>query len=268
MLKKLKRRSCIRKNTIKMYLKTVGDVNIIALLVNFSIPFLATMFEVFFWSSLTGKEGYFSGAISNRVVTYIILANIFQDQFNVYTPATTALWEGSIIRYYTRPIKLISQFVYETIGKSWIPKWVMYSLPTMIIVLLCGYDIWPYDWIHFVFFVCSIILAIVIGFEIDIIFSAIAIRLKNGCWAAEQIRNALIIVLSGQLIPLQLLPNKVATILMILPFSSLANAPLEIYIGGEFIARILLQCFWAIIIGVIAYLVFKKSEERMISFGG
>lgn len=111
-------------------------------------------------------------------------------------------------------------------------------------------------------------MAIIIGFEIDIAFSSIAIRLKNGCWAAVQIRNAIIIVLSGQLVPFQVLPDKLAGFLMLLPFASIANAPLSIYVGGDYTVRILLQCFWAIVLGFVSYIMFTKAEEEMVSFGG
>lgn len=230
--------------------------------------FLVTLFEVLFWSSVNNSEFSFSDIRSDKLITYILLANVLQDQFNIYTPATTALWEGSIIRYYTRPLNIILQLIYERLGKSWIPRWIMFSIPTVIIVFICGYDIWPYDFVHFIFFLISMVFSIIIGFEIDIIFSSVAIRLKSGCWTAEQICNAIIIVLSGQLIPFQILPDKLSKILMLLPFSSIASAPLTMYSGGGYIVRITVQCFWAIVFGLGVYIIFKKSEERMILFGG
>lgn len=249
----------IAKKMLKMHIKPIGDTNIILILVSFVVPFLVTLFELLFWSSLTSEAG---------IVTYILLANVLQEQFNIYTPTTTSLWEGSIIKYYTRPVKIIPQLIYETIGKSWIPKWIMFSIPTVIITSIFGFDILPYDMTHFIFFLVSMVFTIIIGFEIDIIFSSIAIKLQNGCWAAMQIRNAIIIILSGQLIPFQILPNKLTRILELLPFASIASAPLTIYIGGDFVKKIFFQCFWAILLGVCSYLVFIKSEEGMISFGG
>lgn len=144
----------------------------------------------------------------------------------------------------------------------------MFSIPTVLIIAICGFEFLPYDFIHFIFFLISMLMAIIIGFEIDIAFSSIAIRLKNGCWAAVQIRNAIIIVLSGQLVPFQVLPDKLAGFLMLLPFASIANAPLSIYVGGDYTVRILLQCFWAIVLGFVSYIMFTKAEEEMVSFGG
>lgn len=255
-------------NMIRMYLKTIGDTTAIVVFISFIIPFLVTLFEVLFWSAVTDNGVYYVGIKSSDLVKYILLANLFQQQFNVYTPATTALWEGSIIRYYTRPVSIVQQFVYEMIGKHWIPKWLIFSIPTALIIAVCGFEFLPYDFIHFIFFLISMLMAIIIGFEIDIVFSAIAIRLKNGCWAAVQMRNAIIIVLSGQLLPFQVLPAQLSGVLMLLPFASIASAPLSIYIGGDYTSRILLQCFWAIVLGLVSYIVFTKAEEGMVSFGG
>ena len=55
---------------------------------------------------------------------------------------------------------------------------------------------------------------------------------------------------------------------MLLPFASIANAPLSIYVGGDYTVRILLQCFWAIVLGFVSYIMFTKAEEEMVSFGG
>ena len=265
---KIRRTMSMTYNMITMYLKTIGDTNALVVFVSFIIPFLVTLFELLFWGAITENGVYYMGIRSSDLVKYILLANLFQQQFNVYTPATAALWEGSIIRYYTRPVSIIQQLVYEMIGKLWIPKWLMFSIPTVLIIAICGFEFLPYDFIHFIFFLISMLMAIIIGFEIDIAFSSIAIRLKNGCWAAVQIRNAIIIVLSVQLVPFQVLPDKLAGFLMLLPFASIANAPLSIYVGGDYTVRILLQCFWAIVLGFVSYIMFTKAEEEMVSFGG
>lgn len=258
----------IGKINIKMYMDIFKDLNILIIIITFILPFSVLFFEILFWNSITQGEINLSNVESNKLVAYILLSNVLKEQFNVYTPATTALWEGSIIKYYTRPLNLIPQFIYEMIGKNWLPKWITFSIPSIIIIYLFGFDIFPYSLKHFVFFIISLIFAIVIGFEVDILFASIAIKLKNGCWAAEQIRNIIIVVLSGQLIPLQFFPKNFADFFMLLPFSSMASAPLTIYIGGAYINRILLQVFWAIVLGFFAYYIFRKSEEGMVSFGG
>lgn len=264
----LKENKSIGIVTIIMNFSSYLDMNIFALLLMFLIPFLITIFNLCFWSAIFEYKKQIYGMTKNQLITYMLLVNVFYQQFNVYTPATTALWEGSIVRYYTKPLGLIRQFIYEVIGKSWLPNWLIFSFPTIIIARLLGFHFFVSDFKHFIFFILSFIISIIIGFEIDIIFSAIAIKLKNGCWAAQQIRNILIIMLSGQLIPLQFFPKIIKQILEILPFGSLANAPVSIYIGGEYFYTIGIQCFWAIFMGFLSYIIFKKSEENMISLGG
>ena len=209
-----------------------------------------------------------AGMNFSQMLTYTVLASVLSEQLYFDTPATTALWEGSIIGRFTRPVPVISGLIAETIGK-WFPSLVFYTIPVCMAAPLLGVRMLPPSIADGLLFLVSLFLSISLGFAVDFIFSAISMRLKNGCWAALAVREAVTTLLSGLLIPFALLPKGVGDILSLLPFGSLAGAPLSIFVGtGAPLQLVGLSLFWNVILWPISITFFQKSKEKMISFGG
>lgn len=208
------------------------------------------------------------GMSFSQMLTYTVLASALSDQLYFFTPATTALWEGSIIGRFTRPVPILSDLIAETIGR-WVPSLLFYTLPVLAAAPLLGVHMFPPDAAAGFLSAFSLLLSISLGFAVDFIFSGIAIRLKNGCWAAQAIRESLTLLLSGALIPFALLPKGVGRALALLPFGSLAGAPLAIFVGtGNALRLIVLSLFWNAVLWPAATAFFEKSKEKMISYGG
>lgn len=209
-----------------------------------------------------------AGMTFPQMLTYTVLASALSEQLYFFTPATTALWEGSIVSRFTRPVPVLSDLVAETVGK-WFPSLVFYTLPLCIIAPLFGVRLLPQSAEDGIFFLLSLLLSISLGFAVDFIFASIAMRLKNGCFMALAVREAVTAVFSGLLVPFALLPKPVGDALELLPFGSLAGAPLSLFIGtGDALRLIPLALFWNAVLWPVSLLFFQKSRERMISYGG
>lgn len=204
----------------------------------------------------------------SQLLTYTVLASALSEQLYIFTPATTALWEGSIVGRFTRPVPIIGNLIAETVGK-WFPSFVFYTIPLCAVAPLLGVRLLPPGFTAGVLFVVSLLLGISLGFAVDFIFSALSMRLKNGCWAALAIREAVTALFSGSLIPFALLPKGVGTVLSMLPLGSLAGAPLSVFVGtGDACQIVGLSLFWNAVLWPISILFFQKSQEKMISYGG
>jgi len=245
------------------------DGNFLCVAAEYAVRFLRLFILLLVWRSLSAGGADFNGMMLAQILTYMMMSSVLHQQLDIITPATSALWEGSIIGRYTRPIPVIGSFIVETIGRWWIPVFLFYALPVWLISPLMGINPLPVNSASGLLFTLSLVLSASLGFALDILFAAFAMNLKNGCWAAMMIREAVFSLFSGALIPFEVLPWKLGRIFELLPFGSIANAPLTIYIGtGNSVRLIALQIFWNIVLWVAAALIFRKSEERMISFGG
>ncbi|MFV0414654.1 MAG: ABC-2 family transporter protein [Oscillospiraceae bacterium] len=203
------------------------------------------------------------------LLTYTLLSFVVARQLNILTPATSALWEGSVVGRYTRPMPVYLSYMAETAGRFWVPYWLFFSLPALLLAPLAGIHPLPASAGAGLLFLASLLLSVVVGFGIDILFAALAMRLKNAMFMATRIREAVYTLLSGALIPFALFPRPVAVVLSLSPFGAVANAPLSIYVGAQNpLALLGLQLFWAAAVWLVAHAAYKKSEERMVCYGG
>jgi len=88
-------------------------------------------------------------------------------------------------------------------------------------------------------------------------------------WLIDRIRAAIVAILSGTVIPVSLLPLGLAESMKYQPFAILGGATLSISTGAAEPAVVLmLQVIWNIILWPAALIIFKKSQEGMVSYGG
>lgn len=256
----------LRRNraTVRMCATQAFDGNFLFVFAGYAVRLVRMAVLIAVFRSLPPNEGM----TYSQMLTYTVLASALSGQLYFDTPATTALWEGSIIGRFTRPVPVLTDLIAETVGR-WFPSLIFYTLPLCIITSFFGVRLLPLSISAGLLFPASLLLGISLGFAVDFIFSSIAMRLKNGCFAALAVREAITALLSGLLIPFALLPKGVADVLSWLPFGSLANAPLSIFVGtGDAVPLIGLSVFWNVVLWPASIAFFRKSTEKMISYGG
>lgn len=257
-------------STMFMCTRQVFDGGILCVLGEYLVRLIQFMLLIFIWKALAAKGADLGGMTLSGLLTYTLMSSVLRQQLNIISPATSALWEGSIIGRYTRPIPVIASLIVETIGRWWIPVFLFYGLPLWLFSPLLGINPLPAGPYYGVLAFISLIAAASLGFAVDLLFAAFAMKLKNGCWAATHIRESIYSLLSGELIPFALFPWKLGAFFAIMPLGSVAHAPLSIYTGmtAQPLILIGLQLFWNVVLWALAIKIFHKSEERMISFGG
>ncbi len=254
--------------TIKLSATKAFDGGILYILGRYLLQFVSLVFLILIWDSLANQGADLGIFTLNELIIYSLGAAVFSEQLNIVTPATTSFWEGSIISRYLRPMSVLLHLSLETVG-SWMPKLILFSCPVILIFNLFNIDIFALILQSPLAFLCSLTLSISLGFAIDYIFAALVIRLKNANYTAYSIRMALITFLSGAVIPYNLFPYNLGKVLQLLPFGSLASAPLLILLNkGNVEHLIILQLMWNLILWPIAIYTFSKSKERMVSYGG
>jgi ABC-2 type transport system permease protein len=244
------------------------DGGVLYILSGYGLRLIRLVIFLLVWRSLL-SEGADTGGLSlTHVLTYSLISSVFSEQLNIVSSASTSFWEGSIVNRYTRPLPVMPQIMAETAGR-WIPSLLLYSLPMLALSPLLGVHPLPSSVGYGLLFIVSMALAIALGFSIDFLFVALAVRLKDASWMAYVIRGAIADLFSGLLIPFALLPWGIGAVLQLLPFGSVAGAPLSIYIGAENPWQMLaLQTFWNAVLWPLALLAFRKSSESMVSYGG
>lgn len=219
--------------------------------------------QVFLWRSVI-LSGAQVDMTLQQMLAYTYLGVLLSDLLLVRTAASGWLSEGVIMRLYGRPLSVLGQLAAQTIG-GWIPTLAFFSLPMALLSPLLGIILRPASpwwWL-------SLALCVSLGFAIDILFACLSIKLRNMNWLISRIRIAIAALFSGTVIPIQLLPDGFAAIVRLQPFACLGGAPLALFTGIAQAADILpLQLFWNAVLWPVALMIFRKSEEGLVSYGG
>lgn len=255
--------------TVSLCARQALDGNLLGVCGEYAVRFVQFLLLTLIWRALASVGADLGGMTLGALLTYSLMASVWRQQLNILTPATSALWEGSLIGRFTRPVSILHSLAAETIGRWWIPVFVFYGLPVWALSPLLGVSPLPAGPVWGLLSLLSLALSASLGFALDLCFSALAMRLKNGCWAATQVREAVYELLSGAIIPFALMPAPVARVFALLPFGSIASAPLSLYIGSASpLPTLALQAIWNVLLWPAALFVFSKSRERMVSYGG
>ena len=210
------------------------------------------------------SSGVEVGMNLEQLLTYTYVSALLADMLVLKTAASGWLSEGVLLKLYGRPLSVFGQLAALTVG-SWTPMLLLFSLPMAIIAPLFGVNLIPASPLFFV----SLLLCITLGFAVDFLFACLSIKLRNMSWLIDRMRMAISTVLSGTIIPIKLLPFGLSEIMKYQPLASLGGAPLTIFTGAADVPEtIALQIAWNLVLWPLALIIWKKSQEGMVSYGG
>jgi len=202
------------------------------------------------------------------VLTYTLISEVFAQQLEVSTRIEDTMWDGTLASRFLRPFGLVGQFGAQLAG-DWAFTFVTFSIPLLLLAVPLGVNPWPASQSAGAAFAVSLTLAVVLGLAVDFIFAGVAASLEQNIWQVKRVRQALSTVLSGALIPIQLLPWGLGGIFMWLPLASMASAPLRIYTGtGDPLPLIALQAAWCAVMWPLAGWLWTSQREKLTIFGG
>lgn len=225
---------------------------------------IATLISLIFLWRTVMTSGAQVGMSLEQMLTYTYASALLTDMLVVKTAASGWLSEGVLMKLYGRPLSVLGQLVAQTIG-GWMPMLLLFSLPMALASPAFHVNLLPRS----PFFAISLLLCVSLGFAVDFLFACLSMKLRNMSWLVGRIRMAIVLLLSGTVIPIKLLPFGIAEVMKLQPFACLGGASLSILIGSENVAEMLsLQVFWNMILWPLAMFVFRKSQEGMVSYGG
>lgn len=240
---------------------TFGAVNLIG---EYMLRGAGALAMLLIWRTLAQNGGDLNGMTLRQLTTYTLLTAILHPMLDVRTPISSWLHEGVLQSLYQRPMGVLSQLTAMTLG-SWVMQLLCLSLPLALLMPLVGGTLAPAS----LWFLPSLILAVIQGFCVDFLFGCLIVRAANMSWQIECLRTALTGLLTGAVIPFALLPWGIGDYLAVSPLGTLAGASLSLYVGtGDPAALIPAQILWTALLLPLSVYCFRKSTERMMSYGG
>lgn len=177
---------------------------------------------------------------------------------------------GKIILDIIKPLGYQS-LKYAGIFGEVIFSFVTTFIPTFIIVYFLS-DSKIHLGFNLIFFLISMIIGVFISLSIDFFIGTIGLYTQS-IWGINIMKEVIVLLFSGAVIPINFFPGYLRQIIMKLPFQSIYNSPLQFLINNNIsyidgIKILITQIIWLFVLSIISYLFWMKSLKTITVNGG
>ena len=240
------------------------------------LRFLPMVTTILLWQAIfvSSKRSSLNGFTYNQTIAYLLLTHIsrmFSSMPGLAGGIAREIREGTLKRYLIQPVDLIGYLLsYRAAHK--VAYIITSFLPYALLFFLCRsfFDTFP-DPATLAAYVVSLVLAFLVGFFFEASVGMV------GFWFLE-VTSLLYIVMtltffiSGQMLPLDLLPQPWAGLLKALPFQYMAYFPAVVFLGkvkgSALVAGLLIELVWALFFMGLARVMYRMGLRRYSAYGG
>jgi ABC-2 type transport system permease protein len=240
------------------------------------LRFLPMVTTILLWQAVYAGSGQsqLDGFRYREMIAYLLLTHIsrmFSSMPGLAAGIARDIREGTLKRYLIQPLDLIGYLLSYRIAHK-VAYMATSALPYAILFFICRgfFDGLP-DATTLAVYAVSLVLSFLIGFFFEASVGMV------GFWFLE-VTSLLYIVMtlnffvSGQMLPLDLLPAPWAGLLKALPFQYMAYFPAVVFLGkvqGTALwMGILKEALWAVGFIVLSRVLFRMGLRRYSAFGG
>jgi ABC-2 type transport system permease protein len=238
---------------------------------NFFFGFVRVMvFQAFFASSSQVQP-----LTLEQTVTYTWLTQVtFRMQpWNADTEMLTLIRTGNLAYELCRPLSLYFSWYFRLIALRLVPT-ILTGVPIFIVVILLPGHFraaLPASISAGIAWLAAMLMALLLGCALSNLVTISALWTLAGD-GMSRIFPAIVMILSGTIIPLAFFPDWAQTALRILPFSGLADIPFRLYLGAVPPDRILpllgLQLLWTGFFILVGVKLLETGIKRVVLQGG
>lgn len=240
------------------------------------LRFLPMLTTILLWTAIyqgAGKDTL-SNFRFNEMIAYLLLVHIsrmFSSMPGLSTGIARDIRQGDLKKYLVQPLDMIGWLLAYRIAHK--IAYIITAVPPYAVIFGLAhsyFDTFPTGW-QLVAYLFSLIMGFVIGFFFEVCMGCI------GFWMLE-VTSILYIVttvnffVSGQMFPLDLLPEGWVGLLKALPFQYLAYFPTMVFLnkieGMQLLYGLLIGCGWALGCFLLARWLYARGLQRYSAFGG
>ncbi len=224
------------------------------------------------WTSIANSKGNVKGYTANDFITYYLLLLVV-DQITsniVIHILADKIMDGAISSEIIKPVHpvLTSTLVYNVAFKAlnfigFLPIWVALNF-------LFKPNYAAITWQNILLAVPFLIAGFAISFLISAVITSVAFWTTR-VYSIHEFYFALVVLFSGQFVPLTLMPEMIQSIARYLPFQLMIYFPIELLLGrlapGEILHGVGLAVFWFTFAVVAFKIVWKRGLKQYSAVG-
>jgi ABC-2 type transport system permease protein len=205
---------------------------------------------------------------------YLILATAifnFLEMFIVWD-MSRAIQSGEIIMHLLKPMKY-RLYTFWSYSGAHVVSFFLTFIPTFVVVMVITKGAIPVG-MNLVFFVISLMLALIINFNIEMLVAPICLYTES-TWGINIVKETIVLLLSGATIPLAFFPTALRKIVEYLPFRAVYDIPLSIMLkknGSDnwkgLVTLLGVQLAWCIVLTIAGNLFWNHAVKKITVNGG
>lgn len=252
-------------------------------LISTFLRFLPTLTTILLWKAIyagAGETGAgaseLSGFTYEQMICYLLIVNIsrmFSSMPGLSGGIAREVRDGTLKKYLIQPLDLIRYLLsYRIAHKT--AYIVSSALPYAALFGIC----WtffvgnvPTDPITWLAYLASLVMAFLVGFYFEACVGMVAfwiLEVTSILWIVMTLN----FFISGQMLPLDLLPPFWAGLLKLLPFQYMAYFPAVVFLGKvqgwELVRGLALQLAWVVFFALLCRWLYRSGLRRYGAYGG
>jgi ABC-2 type transport system permease protein len=226
----------------------------------------------YLWKSIYRHAEVIRGLTFNETFLYVGLGSAIFILLKTYVDwlMNYEIREGAIASYLIKPIDYGLYTFFTSLG-SVLLNLAAITIPTLLMLLFVfkvKFTLGP----GLIVFPLSLFMAFMISFYFDYFVGLLGFY-SESVWGISTVKEIILTVFSGALIPLQFFPDVIEKILLWLPFQAIYHTPLMMVTKPDqgwdvFIPMLLVQLFWVIALFVAMRLFYSQAIKVLRISGG
>lgn len=227
---------------------------------------------VYLWKSAYQGLDEVAGVREEQMITYAIVSVLMGAVFQITVDGNVFMKvrRGDIALDFIRPIRLPLFWLIEDVGRS-LTAITKFCLPVLVVAVLLVKLPLPASSAAGLLFLPSCLLSYLMLWQMSALVGFTAFWVTD-IGNVGNIKNVIVLILSGRLIPLWLFPESIQAVSRYLPFQYTYQTPLEIYIGtvapGEVATILGIQAAWIASFALALAAVWHRAQRRVFVQGG
>ena len=228
--------------------------------------------NLFLWKTAYRGIDSVAGVNENQMLTYAMLSIVLGAFFscNVENTIQDRITRGDIAVDLFRPVNLLLCYLAEDIGiaaSSVISK----LIPLLLIMVVFIQVPAAAGFAAFILFLISTVQSFLISWLISALIGLLCFWVLQ-LGELKTIKDGIVLLLSGKIIPLWLFPKEAQRVLELLPFQYIYQTPLSIYIGQlppeKVVSSMTVQLIWVILFTALLCFGWRGARKRVLIQGG
>lgn len=236
---------------------------------------VATVFSyvvyISIYKALYGAETEIDGISFGMVATSFIISMGLSNAFSyneMFFP--DKINNGSISNEFLKPVSFRLRLLFENIGES-VFKLIFNFIPSVIFAIFYTGIMPPSSVWNLLLMLLSVMLGYLILWEMSFIIQTWCFWIIS-VWGFITIKNVLVNILAGIMLPIWFMPEWLRQIIKFTPFESVYFTPVRLYLGqlgaSEALLCLLGQAIWVIILYIIGDIFWHRGVKKLIVQGG